>query len=109
MSKKLFVILGVLLLVVLSYGVSLAERPLQKLAVHPDQKPLLRPDVRLQGHPWVEDYLRPLPGDQQGHPWQEDCIRPLPGGQQIHPEQEPLLRPDAKIEVVLWHPWEEDR
>ena len=85
MSKKLLVILVVMLLVVLSYAISLAERPLQKLAIHPDQNPLLRPDVRLQAQPWLEG-LRVLPNIN------------------AQPDQKPLLRPEPED----WaHPWEE--
>jgi len=88
MSKKLFVILGVLLLVVLSYGISLAAHPRTHVVnARPDQEPSLRPD-RQQGHPWLDDF-RVLPNIN------------------VHPDQEPLLRPDVKVQGG--HPWDEWR
>jgi len=93
MSKKLFVILGALLLVALGYSVSLAAHPrTHMMNAHPDQEPLLRPDVKL--------------GDPCG---QSNCIRPLPGGQQGNSLGDNLLlRPDIKnITKQEGHPWGE--
>lgn len=95
MSKKLFVILGVLLLVALGYSVSLAAHPWDRSAntyarrgivnEHPDQEPLLRPDVKLQEHPWDDLSLLRPDVKMQGHPWGEKSLRPIPKGQQGHP------------------------